>query len=95
MYLNLFADIKNKAIFNILLMSIFNLVTYRSIRLVSLLNTSNGSPAILFSRKLLQRKKSKLLKLDNERKPRSLHLPLDEIKWICVKFAHVQRRARV
>ena len=99
MYLNLFADITNKAIFSILLMSICNLVTYRSIRLVSLLNTSNGSPAILFSRKLLQRKKSTLLKPDKcseiKRKPRSLHLPLDEIKWICVKFAHVQRRAKV
>ena len=87
-YLNLFADILNKTMFSILLMSICNLVTYRSIRLVSLLNTSNGSPAILFSNKLLQRKNSKLLKLDKwseiKRKPkrvipRSLHLPLDEI----------------
>ena len=45
-----------------------NLVTYRSIRLVSLLNTSNVSPFILFSYKFLQKEKSKLLKLKESQK---------------------------
>ena len=51
-----------------------NLVTYRSIRLVSLLNTSNVSPFILFSYKFLQKEKSQLLKLNKwseiKRKPK-------------------------